>query len=156
MNISLNTQQMRSRASGFSLIELLIVIVIVGIIAMIAYPSYQDSTQKTRRADAKVALAEAATRQERIYTQSGSYEVNANVAKLLVNPDGVSSPEGFYTISVDNTASVSGCSSGGAAPFHCFVLTATAKGAQAGDTDCATLSLNHLGQKTSTGGGDCW
>ena len=40
--------------------------------------------------------------------------------------------------------------------YSCFALTATATDAQVSDTDCATLTLNHVGAKGSTGGGECW
>jgi type IV pilus assembly protein PilE len=148
--LSSNTNQ------GFSLMELLIVIAIVGILAAVAYPSYTDSVRKSNRADARIALTEAAARQEREFSQSGSYVSNTDRDKLVTNPDGESSPEGYYEITVDNTTSTSGCSVAGAAPFSCFLITATAKGTQSNDTACATLTLNHLGQKGSTGGGECW
>lgn len=149
MNTSLTqTSLMPSRASGFSLIELMVVIGIISIISLIAYPSYIESGKKSKRSDAKIALTEAAARQERIYTQTGAYASNSDVAKLVTNTDGQSSPEGYYKITVDTTA----CSDDGS----CFLMVATAQNGQASDTACATLSLSHLGQKTSTGGGDCW
>ena len=74
---------MPSRASGFSLIELMVVVGIIGVIAAIAYPSYTKSVQKSNRTDAKIALTEAATRQERIYSQSGAYAGNDDIAKLV-------------------------------------------------------------------------
>ena len=50
---------------GFTLVELMIVVAIVAILAAIGYPSYQNSVQKSRRADGRAALQEAAARQER-------------------------------------------------------------------------------------------
>lgn len=129
---------------GFTLIELMVVIAIIAIIAAIAYPAYTESVFKSKRSDARIALTEAAARQEREYAQSGAYVTNADRDKLVSNSDGKSSPEGFYEITVSNTTSAA------------YLLTATAVGAQARDTACATFTLNHLGQKGSTGGGDCW
>ena len=147
----------RKRASGFTLIELMIVVAIIGIIAAVVYPSYQKNVQKSRRADAKIALTEAATRQERFFSEKGYYAATADLGKFVTNADGESSPDGHYTISVDNTTETAGCLNGGATPFYsCFILTATATGVQATDTECATLTLSHLGQKGSTGGGTCW
>jgi len=136
---------------GFTLVELMVVVAIVAIIAAIAYPSYQKSATKSRRADARVALQEAAARQERIYAETNTY--SNTISKLVTNADGVSSPEGYYTI----TATLS-CSRtvGGTTYNSCFDLTATAKGLQANDTECATLTLSHTGKKGSTGGGTCW
>tara|TARA_R110001592_G_scaffold52511_6_gene160660 strand:+ start:9295 stop:9717 length:423 start_codon:yes stop_codon:yes gene_type:complete len=134
---------------GFTLIELMIVIAIIGIIAAVGYPSYLESVEKSRRSDGRIAVSEAAARQERLFSETLSYVTNSELTKLITNADGVSSPEGHYTMSVTNT----GCSG---PPYNCFTVTATAVGVQAADTDCATLSINNFGQKTSTGGGECW
>lgn len=135
------------KSKGFTLIELMIVVAIIGIIAAIAYPSYQDSVRKSRRTDAKSSLLEAASLQERIYTQDNEY--TDDLASLVVNADGQSSHEGYYTLSVDIT---SGCS----APGGCYTISATANGAQANDTACAVFSINNVGKKTSAPNTDCW
>jgi type IV pilus assembly protein PilE len=59
-----------TRSKGFTLTEIMIVVAIIGIIAAIAYPSYQDSVRKSRRADARAVLLEAAQFMERRYTEN--------------------------------------------------------------------------------------
>ena len=57
------------RATGFTLVELMIVVAIVGILAAIAYPSYVDSVRKGKRADGRAALTSLLQQQERYFTQ---------------------------------------------------------------------------------------
>lgn len=139
---------------GFTLIELMIVIAIIGILSAVAYPAYTKSVQKTHRADGVIALTEAMARQERLYSESLSYVNNAGLSKLVTNSDGFSSPEGYYTLKVTIPASPASCTDG--TVYTCFSITATAVGTQASDTDCTTMTIDYLGDKTSTGGGECW
>ena len=78
---------------GFSLIELMVVVVIVGVLASIAYPSYRDQVRKTRRADAKSALLDAAAKMERYYTQFGRYSGTLANSGIIAT-----SPEAYYQI----------------------------------------------------------
>ncbi len=142
---------MNRKNNGFTLIELMVVVAILGILAAIAYPSYQNSVLKSRRSDAKAALAEGAARQERIFVQTGGY--SNDVSKLVTSTSGNKSPEGYYTMSVSATCSRTVNST---TLYSCYTLTATAAGPQASDTQCATLSIAQTGAKTSTGGGVCW
>ena len=139
---------------GFTLLELMVTVAIVGILASIAYPSYTESVRKTHRADGRIALTEAAARQERLYSETNSYVRNSDLNKLVTNSDGKSSPESYYTLVVSIPSLPSTCTVG--TVYKCFSITATAVAPQDKDTACATLTLDYLGNRTSTGGGDCW
>lgn len=130
--------------------ELMIVVAIAGIIAGIALPSYLDSVRKGRRSDARTSLVEAVAMQERIFSETRSYVPNAELDRLVVNGDGVSSRDGYYMLSV-STAACAG------PPYSCYSITATAQGGQTSDTNCATFTVNHIGQKTSLPNTEvCW
>ncbi|MCB1919952.1 MAG: prepilin-type N-terminal cleavage/methylation domain-containing protein [Candidatus Competibacteraceae bacterium] len=138
------------RQRGFTLIELMITLAIVAIVAAIAYPSYTESVRKSRRADARAVLLEAAQYMERRYTQNltGGYnavvQADLNAAGLGNSPkDGATK---YYQIILGTTPTT-------------FTLTAQAQGAQINDS-CGNLSLTNTGAKNQTGAGktvdDCW
>jgi type IV pilus assembly protein PilE len=63
----------RARASGFTLIEIMIVVAIVGILAAIAYPSYSDYVQRSRIMDATSGLNDVRTRMEQYFQDNRTY-----------------------------------------------------------------------------------
>ena len=58
---------------GITLIELMIVVVIIGFMAVIAYPNYREFAARAKRNEAKAALLQIATNQERFYLQNNEY-----------------------------------------------------------------------------------
>jgi prepilin-type N-terminal cleavage/methylation domain-containing protein len=62
---------MRATQRGLTLIELMIVLAVMAIIAAVGYPLYTNQVQKSRRADAKIALESVAMVEERFYTIYG-------------------------------------------------------------------------------------
>ena len=126
-----------SRASGFSLIELMIVVAIIAILASIALPAYTEHQRKARRAAGASCAAAVAQQAERFYTTNLTY-VNFAADTAICEPAALD----FYTIGVDTLQPKT------------YRITATAKGAQASDTGCTPLTVNQAGTKGPNA--SCW
>lgn len=127
--------------SGFSLIELMIAVAILAIIAVIAIPNYQQYVRKARRADAMEILSSLAHEQERYFTSNGQYDI-------ALNGTDVANASDFYTVSFTSVTA------------NAFSITATAKSAQASDTDCDEFTIDNLFQRQSKNSSgeftSCW
>lgn len=140
------------RAAGFTLIELMITLVIAAILTAIAIPAYTNAVRKSRRTEARAAVLDLASREERFLSTANTYSATptdlgySGATWAAVGAIG----GGYYTLNV----------TAGAGPS--YSVTATAAGNQALDTDCKTFSVNQIGQQTSlnSGGADstdtCW
>jgi type IV pilus assembly protein PilE len=126
---------------GFTLMELMIVVAVIAILAAIALPSYAEYIRRARRADARQALAQIQIAQEKWRANNLTY---GTLLQLGVNAN---SPEGHYLITIPNNTATD------------YTITATAQGAQAADTGCASLTVTlaaGVETRTSVGGGNCW
>ncbi|MHB8551739.1 MAG: type IV pilin protein, partial [Acidiferrobacterales bacterium] len=105
----------------------------------------EKDVHASRRSDAFAALSQDSQLLERCYTQYFSY-TNALCPALVTT-----SPRGYYTINPTVTAST-------------YSLTAVPvpTGPQAGDTECASFTLDNTGKKAATNSGGqnttsvCW
>lgn len=136
---------MKRSNSGFTLIEVAIVVVIIGILATVAYPSYQEYVKRGKRAEGQMLLNEAASRQERYFSQNNTYVTTDGDLPKLGLKNGEKSETGKYTLSVSVVDGDGG-----------YTLTASNN---FDDTKCGNLTLDALGSKSLTGTGepgDCW
>jgi type IV pilus assembly protein PilE len=142
-----NNRNRRSMA-GVTLLELMAVVVVIGILGMIALPSYRQYVMRAQRTDAKTALLQLATNQERFYIANHTYGATANLAALGF-PTG-QSEHGSYQITIAG------------ADANTYTATATpvagANPDMTKDTMCTSFSLTAQGVKTATGANptSCW
>lgn len=135
----------QSAVTGFSLIEMLIVIAILGILTAIVIPSYSGSLNKSRRTDAKIALADAVKNMERCFAIHNQYDHASCLSYPAAGVNSVLSDEGHYKIVATTLTATT------------FTLTATpvASSPQSDDTHCQQFSIDSTGVKNATNA-DCW
>jgi type IV pilus assembly protein PilE len=63
----------RSRAAGFTLIELMIVVAVIGILAAAAYPLYTEYVQRSRITEATATLNDMRVRMEQYFQDNRTY-----------------------------------------------------------------------------------
>lgn len=125
--------QARNEQVGMTLIELLVVLVIMALLSAMAAPVLTNYLREARRVDAISQLLLLQMAQEEYRLKSTEYAQLADLDTLVSSE--------FYTFSSTNISAES------------YTLTATAKGSQAADSDCASISVNQHDQRSPAA---CW
>lgn len=150
----------RKDPRGFTLIELMIVVAVIAILAAIAYPSYQDSIRKSRRADAKAVLLQAAQWMERFYTENHRYDQDraGTAVALPLTKAPIDNTTKYYDISLS-----ANCTGAATATATAFTLSACPISTTDQSKDkCKTLTLTNAGVKGVSGvalgvtADECW
>lgn len=128
---------------GVTLLELMIVVVIIGILAAVAYPNYRDFIARSHRNEAKAALLQIATNQERFYLNNQAYsgdlrDLGFNVANNFITDTG------SYRITVAGANAAT------------FTASATYLKADNEAGKCATFTIQPDGNRASAPLADCW
>jgi type IV pilus assembly protein PilE len=131
----------------------MVTIAVAAILGTIAVSSYTNQVRKSRRTEARTALLDLASRQERFFSTNSAYTTSAaNLGYSGTFPQNIGS--GYYSVSIC-VANAPGPCAGAAATGNIFLLTATTVGTQLKDTACATLSVDNTGLQTATNA-SCW
>jgi type IV pilus assembly protein PilE len=145
----------RTRASGFTLIELMIVVAVASILVAIAVPTYQNQIRHSRRTDAKTALLDMAVRQEKYLTLGNTYTATASNVGYSALPTLIGS--GYYNMYVcigtatTSTATTAPCTAVTGTTGTSFVVSAipVAGSSQAGDSQCLYFAVDNTGTQYS-------
>jgi type IV pilus assembly protein PilE len=146
---------MKTRAAGFTLIDLLVAVVIIGILSAIAIPMYQNYVTNAKRGQAKSVMLNLSQMEERYYTNNYTYYAVSSVPPTA-DPNGWSNYAGqsmtgrTYDIAVTTTPAPPASSTA-------FLITATPSNGFA-DATCGALTLDNFGNKGSVAGNSspCW
>lgn len=122
----------RSRARGFTLIELMVVVTIIGILSAIAFPAYGAYLVRGNRAAAQAYLLSLAQAQAQYFADAHSYAATTSALNMPV-PDQVATN---YSITIDVPDAVP----------PSFTVTARPTGSrQTGDS---VLTIDNSGART--------
>jgi type IV pilus assembly protein PilE len=138
---------------GVTLLELMAVVVVIGVLGMIAIPSYRQYVMRSHRTEAKSALLQLQTNQERFYLVAQRYGSIADLqtANLLNGSGGNAfSERGIYRITVTNPTADGYTATATPVTGAAFDMT--------GDAQCTTFSITAQGERTATGStaATCW
>lgn len=146
------------RASGFTMIEVLIVLAILSVLAAMAYPAYAGYVTKSRRIEGQIALIEALQQQERFYSSHNSY-----IAFSSASTDEEEKRFKWWSgiVAARSAYELRGYACPGQGLTQCIEVRATPGtdkvDARFHDAECATLTLNSAGERGSTGTMEqCW
>lgn len=115
----------RSTQRAFTLLETMMVVAAAAILAAVVLPTYRASERRAARFDAVDALTRVQVAQEQFRGAHGLYSTEFSALRGTA----AASPQGHYRISLVLTGP------------EAYVATATALGAQAQDSECASLTL---------------
>lgn len=133
----------RRRQQGVTLIEMMIVVLVLGILTTIAYPNYRDYAARAQRSEAKAALLQVATNQERFYLNNNTY--TTDMTQLGFNSSPFTTDTGNYVVRIRPGANESG-----------YVAEADYQPTDNEEAVCNLFTIDETGAKGSDPQIDCW
>lgn len=141
MRTAVNLQRQR----GVTLMELLTVVTVIAILSAIAVPTYRRQLIRSQRTEAKIALLQLQTAQEKFYLQNNTFANNAAIT--------AGQPAGLGLSNVTETGKYDIRITAFGADGQTYTATASprAGGGQADDAQCINYTINERGTKGVSG-----
>jgi type IV pilus assembly protein PilE len=137
----------RRAMRGVTLMELMVVVVVVAILASVALPSYRRYLLRSQRSEAKIALLQLQTAEEKFYLQNNQYSANITAAP----PAGLGLPDISETGKYQLGVALAADANGNANQAYTATATPTPDGGQADDTLCNAFTLDERGTRGVSG-----
>jgi type IV pilus assembly protein PilE len=134
----------RARNGGFSLVELIVTMVIAAILAAIAIPAYSNYVRKAHRTEAKSAVLDIASLEERWFSTNNSYTNDpTNLGYTGAVNTAFTVGSGYYNVLVSVVPATSSTT------LATYTITATAINDQLKDTQCRSFQVTNNGAQTA-------
>jgi type IV pilus assembly protein PilE len=132
------------RMAGFTLVELVVTMVIAAILAAISIPAYSNYVRKARRVEARSAVLDIASLEERWFSTNNSYtNLPTNLGYTGAAGTAFAVGSGYYNVLVATTTATS------STILATYTITATATGDQVKDTQCQQFVVSSQGTQTA-------
>jgi type IV pilus assembly protein PilE len=149
---------------GFTLIELIVAMVVAAILAAIAIPAYSNYVRKAHRTEAKNALLDLASLEERFFSTQNQYSTSWSDLGYGASASAstVSVGNGYFTVSLPVVTPASAPTATTTGVPASYSIQANAVGDQLKDTTCTLYIVNSNGTRaaSSSSGTDstssCW
>jgi type IV pilus assembly protein PilE len=150
-NPTLGSPAPTCRVQGFSLIELVIAMVVGAILVSIAIPSYTKYVLRAHRTEAKTALLDLASMEERYFSIQNVYSTTTTDLGYA-GPWPITVGNSYYQVQVPIVvpAVAPTALSPGGTPST-YSITAVPIGTQVNDAACASFTITSAGAKAATG-----
>jgi type IV pilus assembly protein PilE len=140
----------KSRIRGFTLIELVVTMLIAAILAAIAIPAYSNYVRKARRVEAKSALLDIASLEERYFSTQQVYTQSlSDLGYATGSPASVVVGNSYYSVAAPSVIGATAPTATTAGISATWSVVATAINDQLKDTTCRTFTVTSGGVQTS-------
>ena len=135
---------------GFTLIELVVTMLIAAILAAVAIPAYSNYVRKAHRTDAKNALLDMASLEERFFSTNNYYTANFTDLGYGTNGTSIIVGSGYYSVAQPVIVPASAPTTTSPGTPATYTIVATAINDQLKDTSCRTYTVTSGGVQSAT------